>query len=850
MTEKENDVESKALALFERSLDIVSADRAAWIQTEGAGDDAVVRKALTFLSIDSDSKVALRTGGAFNDSLDDTKIPQQVGSYRVIELIGRGGMGAVYRGERAAGDFEHDVAIKVVRPGALSPKLVARFALERQTLAGLNHPNIARLYDGGELATGEPYIVMEFIDGLPITEWADKNDLSLKQRLHLFSSACSAVAHAHQNLIIHRDITPSNVLVDKAGHVKLIDFGIAKPVHLDTDDTRVESSLDSLSFTPGFAAPERSQGSRANTLSDVYSLGKLLAALVNNLTKDPDIAAIIGKAASDQPEGRYTSVNAFIEDISNHLVGNPVEATKGGRAYKVRKFVGRHTFATALAGATLVGLVAALTVTLMQYSRAEAARLEADSRFSDTRELTSFLLNDLSEDLTDLPGTLPLQKKVSETSARYLDILAGAAATDPSLDIEHAQGRRQLGDLLTQSGGRNLGNPVEGLRQFDISLAILRRLAKSPDASPEVRKMLADEIVNRAYIQRFYFDDSSTMAEATSEAGEIYTALLRDDPANIEIEAALLDIRFERWLAQNVQQGSAELDDEILSIKSALEDLFADDLENNDYIISYWSFLYLAGNAISLSEWNPPYGLVPISDRETYETVRDWVQTGFDVARKRMEENPSNPEDIYTYFWALETLVRMTTMALEWRPSVLDVDTRLSPYSDGRQAIARAQKTDPGFAESLRLANELQVHLDTAKALLERLRPFDEGTYSYLQLVYATHKNQGYVDAGLGFNLERAEAELARANSVPDAFLDVQPDNVLVLGESIYLRIQRAQLMMRTDEVYKADRRTDICSLLEEIDALRPADDATTLYTDSFFELTATSIQLKSENSC
>ena len=203
---------------------------------------------------------AFHTGGAFHETLDDTAVPEQIGAYKITGLIGRGGMGAVYRGERVSGDFDHDVAIKVVRPGAMSDKLIARFEAERQTLASLSHPNIARLFDGGTLESGAPYIVMEYIDGLPITDFADKNNAAKAERLALFKAVCSAVSHAHQNLIIHRDITPSNVLVDKGGQVKLIDFGIAKPFDEDAAVLDMEHSLASLSFTPGFAAPERSQG--------------------------------------------------------------------------------------------------------------------------------------------------------------------------------------------------------------------------------------------------------------------------------------------------------------------------------------------------------------------------------------------------------------------------------------------------------------------------------------------------------------------------------------------------------------------------------------------------------------
>ena len=823
MSDDKNSLETRALELFERSLDVPSDDRIAWIEAEGRGDAALIERALTYLSRDNEARVELRTGGAFNDALDDTKVPEKIGAYRIIDLIGRGGMGAVYRGERASGDFDHQVAIKVVRPGALSEKLVARFAIERQTLAGLSHPNIARLYDGGELDTGEPYIVMEFIDGSPITKWASQNGLSKNDRLQLFIAACSAVAYAHQNQIIHRDITPSNVLVDMSGVVKLIDFGIAKPLDEAAPAKAGSGSLASLSFTPGFAAPERSVGARANTLSDVYSLGKLLEALIEPNDQDGELVAIMQKASAEAPERRFTSVSGLVEDVQNYLNGRAVSAVDGGRKYAVSKFMSRHKVGVGLTSAALLGLVAALTVTLVQYGRAQTARVQADQRFAETRELTSFLLNDLGEDLSKLPGTLPLQQKVSETSSRYLNIIAEAAKADPSLDLEHARGRKQLGDLLTQSGGRNLGDPEEGLKQFEISLNILKDLAGRPDATPQVRKLFADELVNRAYVYRFHFNDRSQMPEAAEQARAIYEDLLQDDPDNIEIKAALLDIRFELWGAKSDAQGFAELDDEIIAIERDVRALYADDLANNDHIISHWSFLYLAGNAISSSKWNPPHDTVPISDRSEYETVREWVQTGFQTAKSRMEDNPSNPEDIYTYFWALETMIGTTVMGLDWRPSLQDVETRLGTYSDGGRAILEAQKRQPGMAENLKIANELKEHLDTAEVLLERLKPFDDNTYSYLQLVYATHKNRAYVEAGLSFELDAAIESISRATAIPDAYLDIQPENEIVRDESIALRLQKALIMVRRDEIFREDSRSEICALLAEVDALTRA---------------------------
>jgi len=268
------------------------------------------------------------------------EIPRRVGAYRIERLVGEGGMGAVFEGVREEGDFDLRVAIKVIKPGLLSGSLIERFERERQVLAGLNHFGIARLFDGGELDNGSPYFVMEYIEGAPITRWCEEQQLGLRERLTLFQDVCAILHHAHQNLIIHYDITPSNVMVNKEGFVKLIDFGIAKPKgneELDADGRT--SSLDSLTFTPGFAGPERAIGAAPTVLSDVFSLGKLLEVLVKDTSKNgsevADLDAIITKATELKPDNRYSSVDALNAEISAFLGHRPVAARHGGALYQI-----------------------------------------------------------------------------------------------------------------------------------------------------------------------------------------------------------------------------------------------------------------------------------------------------------------------------------------------------------------------------------------------------------------------------------------------------------------------------------------------------------------------------------
>ena len=247
--------ESHAMKLFAEALLQPKENREIWLNEKCNGDSKLQRRVRSLLLVDDSGSNALRTGAAHEDIFDDPP-PERAGAYRLGRLIGRGGMGAVYEGVRDTGDFELKAAIKIIRPGILSESLVERFERERQILATLNHPNIANLLDGGTLDDGSPFIIMEYVEGEGIVDWADEMDLSFERRLDVFRQVCDAVQHAHQNLIIHRDITPSNILITKDGQAKLIDFGIAKP-QADDEFYQIDNgssgnslaSMSSVSYT-------------------------------------------------------------------------------------------------------------------------------------------------------------------------------------------------------------------------------------------------------------------------------------------------------------------------------------------------------------------------------------------------------------------------------------------------------------------------------------------------------------------------------------------------------------------------------------------------------------------------
>jgi tetratricopeptide (TPR) repeat protein/tRNA A-37 threonylcarbamoyl transferase component Bud32 len=347
---------------------------------------------------------------------------ERCGPYRIIRLLGRGGMGAVYLAERADGEVEQKVAIKFLRHGAADPAFTARFLRERQILAALVHTGITRLLDAGHTTAGEPYLVMEYIEGTPIDVFAQS--LDLRAKLNLFLHVCDAVAYAHQSLVIHRDIKPSNILVESTGAPKLLDFGVAKLLDSHTGLTREDGGL----LTPEFAAPEQVYAGPITTSIDVYALGVLLyllltgrhpfaesresyAQLVRAIAEtDPprpstiagrelrgDLDTIIGKALKKDPRERYLSVDALASDIRRHLKHEPIAARADSLSYRTAKFVRRNRAPVALSVLAVAALAVGVTATLIQAGRARAQSniaLRQLARAEAANALNAFVLSD------------------------------------------------------------------------------------------------------------------------------------------------------------------------------------------------------------------------------------------------------------------------------------------------------------------------------------------------------------------------------------------------------------------------------------------------------------------------
>lgn len=355
-------------------------------------------------------------------------LPAAIGPYRIVRELGRGGQGRVFLGERADGQFEQRVAVKLLRAGLDSPEAFARFRRERQILARLRHPAIAALLDGGVTEDDQPWFAMECVEGTSITAFCEARGLDLPGRIKLFVEVADAVAYAHRHNVVHRDLKPSNILVTNDGHAKLVDFGIAKPLEGGTPTvTRTSARV----LTPEYAAPEQVRGGPVTAASDVYALGAVLYEILTGervhqlasyspveiehvvCEQEPvapsraarkagtrrlrsDLDAIVLKALRKEPEGRYASVDDLLADLDRYQRGLPVRARRGSALYRTRKLVARHRARVAIL-ALVVGLGGALAAL---QSRARAAAREAER----AREMESYA-RALREGLPSAPGT-------------------------------------------------------------------------------------------------------------------------------------------------------------------------------------------------------------------------------------------------------------------------------------------------------------------------------------------------------------------------------------------------------------------------------------------------------------
>jgi serine/threonine protein kinase/tetratricopeptide (TPR) repeat protein len=583
--------------VLEEALELSAPQREAFLDSACDGDQALRQEVESLLLEEKDgTEEFLRP--PLDLVLEDAQRERaswaghRIGSYEIIDIIGEGGMGSVYRAARADEQYQKQVAIKVVKLGLGTPFALARFRAERQILADLEHPNIARLLDGGTTEDGLPYVVMELVEGQRLDEYCDAHKLATTERLNLFLQICAAVQYAHQRLIIHRDIKPGNILVNAEGVPKLLDFGIAKILE---SNEAIKQPLQTISLvrllTPEYASPEQIKGAAITTASDVYSLGVVLyelltgrapynvpthtphelsravceteaerpsvavlrklrpnkeetrpahdSSLTATLEGSPerlskrlsgDLDNIVLMALRKEPQRRYGSVEQFREDIRRHLENLPVIARKDTARYRMTKFIARHK--VGVAATAIVVLTAAIGIAVIVHE----ARI-AQRRFDDVRSLASSLIFEVHDAIRDLPGSTPARKLIVAKAVKYLDSLAQDAQSDPALQREVAAGYRRIGEV----DASNLGDPAGALASFKKALAIRRTLVASRDGN-------LDDLVEFALLTRQVGGKTSllgdlqhsTALDTYRQAAQMLETALAQHPNHIGIMRELM----------------------------------------------------------------------------------------------------------------------------------------------------------------------------------------------------------------------------------------------------------------------------------------------------------------------
>jgi len=438
-------------------------------------------------------------------------------------------MGTVWLAERADQTFERKVAIKLIPFGRDTEEVQRRFEHERQVLADLQHPHIAQLLDGGATDDGRPYLVMQYVDGVPIDRYCEDERLPLNERLELFRSVCAAVHHAHQNLVIHRDLKPSNILVTKAGEPKLLDFGIAKLLgkRPGVDLTRTGAQP----LTPRFASPEQMDGRPVTTASDVYSLGALLYLLATG--RDPyeldgrsmaecvqlvcerpprppseladgprDLDTIVLTALRKEPERRYDSVERLSADIGRFMQGRPIEARGDDLAYVASKLVRRHRLGIAAALIVVSALAAGLFVALRALDREDTQRVLAEERLDTIQEIATDDTFDLLSTLRKIAGTTAATEQALKVSMSHLERLGPEVEDDPLLAAELARSYQALGMLQGDYGSATLGQTDLALDSTRRGTRIVERLLREHPDSLRYARLAAGALWQEAKLMR------------------------------------------------------------------------------------------------------------------------------------------------------------------------------------------------------------------------------------------------------------------------------------------------------------------------------------------------------------
>lgn len=580
----------KIKAIFNEAIELDSAECEAFLQNlDDAEIRAEVRKLLEAEKENNFAEPIANLSNLWQEESAESYIGKEIGGYKIVNEIGHGGMGIVFEAVRQKDDFSQTVALKLLKRGMDSDAMLRRFSHERQILASLEHPNIARLLDGGRSEEGTPFFAMEFVKGQPIDEFCDGRNLSINQRLRLFLQVCSAVSFAHSRLVVHRDLKPSNILVTADGTVKLLDFGIAKIVSADENlQTQTVTQLGMM--TPKYASPEQISGKMVSTSSDIYSLGLILYELLtgvsaydfpnnrpdemakiiceveppkpsavwrdaetrrrgdtvknrtNSLTASPnrrvasalkgDLDTIVLKSLNKLPARRYASVEQFANDIERHLEGLPVIARPDTFSYRLEKFVTRNRVSVIAGVLVLLSLVGGISATSWQAYRAEQQRILAEKRFSQVRELANNVIFKYHDEIKDLQGATKVREILVQDALKYLDSLQADSVSDTALTRELAVAFMRVASVQGGAYQANLGDSKGAAESYAKAINSLEPLAINSNDT-KILSALRDAYVDSSRVI-YRMGEIDKQNENLQKAFALSERIVALEPNNIE----------------------------------------------------------------------------------------------------------------------------------------------------------------------------------------------------------------------------------------------------------------------------------------------------------------------------
>ena len=767
---------------------------------------------------------------------------ETLGPYELERELGQGGMGAVWLASRADGRFEGQVAVKFLKSGLFGKGDSGRFEREGQILARLSHPNIARLLDAGVHHGHQPYLVLEYVDGLPIDRHCQVNGLDVESRIKLFLDVLAAVAHAHQRLILHRDLKPSNILVTHDGQVKLLDFGIAKLLD-DATHSGVATELTQRAgsaFTPQYAAPEQVQQADVTTATDVYALGVLLyqmlggrhptaddtqthldrlRAVVELVPKrlsdvasdqlDPviarqakllrgDLDTIVGKALKKKPSERYANAESMAVDLRHWLAHEPITARPDTRLYVLGRFVRRHRWSVAASSVAVLALVSLTGLSVLQARRAERAEHQAQERRQQAEDLLSYMLGEFADKLRPV-GRLELLDSVGSKALTYL---AQDQNATPMERLQRAKALTVIGEVRVSK--RNL---KEALEPLQAARKLLEGAPPSPDLTGEWRKAQGAAAFWVGHVH-YYARELDRATEAWLAYRDAEQAWLDAQPRNRE---ALIELSY----AYN-SLGTAKL--ELADLRSATA-FFRKSIELKKQGLQAPADAGNAAARMDLADslsWLGTTLLWQGLDQAAAHTFAEGASLIAEVRRDAPQDGWAYREAIMRR-WKAEALVNTGQRGAAIQDastarSILETLAAKDPSNVQWQINRiRMQLLDVDVHGSLMPPQERKARLQTVRQALDLLTKDAEridGRVLDAWMVWSTQQARLLSQDG---DIAAAQAVLANAVQLVQPTLDKRPREVRILSGLLLVRQLQIELLKGRTSPEQARERQAVC---------------------------------------